>query len=167
MSANDGAFFLDPSHTGCRLSGVRTGFAGECDHQLLDVIRYQLFSNVNGLSRRIACSFVATTVAWFDAAGQSTGKTPRPDTLPPVEVTVTRDAARPSLRWSEQRTLLAARKPPAALPLGAGVCEPRPPCRSRRRLVSAGVGVPCRAGRRLGSLPRVGPVAQLVRAADS
>src|SRR5580765_6395718 len=94
---NDGAFFLHPSQRDCAPPGVRTRFAAECDHQLLDVIRHQLFSNVNGLSRRIACSFVATTVAWCAAAGQSTGKTPRPDTLPPVEVTVTRDAARPSL----------------------------------------------------------------------
>jgi len=55
-------------------------------------------SNVNRLSRAVARPFAATTVAWFAAAGQSTGKTPPPPaTLPPVEVTVTRDAARPAL----------------------------------------------------------------------
>ena len=61
----------------------------------IDVIRHQIFSHVNGLFRRIAPSLGAATVAWGTAAGQ----TPPPRlTLPTVEVTVTRDAARPALQ---------------------------------------------------------------------
>ena len=81
----------------------RTGLVHASDrpslrsHAPLDVTRRQHFSNVNGLSRRIAFSLAATNVAWGAAAGQRTGKSPPPDTLPAVEVTVTRDAARPSL----------------------------------------------------------------------
>ena len=95
-----------PRNDGASFSIRRTGVAGcwVCEQglalyarPLLDVISHQPFSNVNGLTRVVACPFTATTVAWFAAAGQSTGKAPRPDTLPPVEVTVTRDAARPAL----------------------------------------------------------------------
>jgi iron complex outermembrane receptor protein len=53
---------------------------------------------LNGLSRTAAWAFAATTVAWFAAAGQTKGTTPPPQTtLPPVEVTVTREAARSTL----------------------------------------------------------------------
>jgi len=55
-------------------------------------------SNLTGLSCTTACSFAATIVAWSSAAAQTTRKTPPPQaTLPPVEVTVTRDAIRAAL----------------------------------------------------------------------
>jgi iron complex outermembrane receptor protein len=53
---------------------------------------------LSGLSRTTACCLAATIVAWFGATAQSPEKPPPPQaTLPPVEVTVTRDAARAAL----------------------------------------------------------------------
>src|SRR5678810_179530 len=61
---------------------------------IIDVIRHQFFFFFYRLFRRSALSFAAATVAWGAAGGQ----TPPPRlTLPTVEVTVTRDAARPAL----------------------------------------------------------------------